>query len=301
MTAAPHAVDVVVVSYNSRDRLRRCVEPLLGLEDVHVIVSDNASADNSLEVLADLPVQTIQLPRNGGFAYGCNAGWRAGTSPFVLFLNPDALIDPASLRALVRALEDDPRVGAVGPRIVGDDGSLEFSQRRYTRLRSTYAQALFLHRLFPRAHWADEVVRDEACYTEPGTPEWVSGAAVLVRRSVLEQLGGMDEAFFLYCEDVDLCRRIWDSGHTVRYEPGAACVHEGGASSSLGVVLPLLAESRIRYARKHRGRAVSVLERLGIGLGAITHAALSTQGRDARYGHRRALRVAACKTGPTAS
>jgi N-acetylglucosaminyl-diphospho-decaprenol L-rhamnosyltransferase len=300
MTAVP-AVDVVIVSYKSRGRLRHCVEPFLGLDNVQVIVADNASGDESLGAVAGLPVTAIQLPRNGGFAYGCNAGWRAGTSPYVLFLNPDARIDAESLRTLVRVLEGDPHAGAVGPRIVGVDGSLEFSRRRFTRLRSTYAQALFLHRLFPRAHWADEVVRDEDCYAEPGTSEWISGASVLVRRSVLERLGGLDEAFFLYCEDVDLCRRIWDSGHTVRYESAAVCVHEGGASSSLEVVLPLLAASRIRYARKHRGRGVAVLERLGIGLGAITHAAFSTQGHDARHGHRRALRVVAWKTGPTAS
>src|SRR4249919_1005612 len=98
-------VDVVVVSYNSRERLRACVEPLLELDGVHVIVVDNASQDASLEAVRDLDVTAIQLPVNGGFARGVNAGWRAGSAPYVLLLNPDARVDGASLEALVAEAE----------------------------------------------------------------------------------------------------------------------------------------------------------------------------------------------------
>src|SRR5438128_10471129 len=94
-------VDVVVVSYNSRYHLRACVEPLARLDDVHVIVVDNASADDSLEVVADLRVTALQRPSNGGFASGVNDGWRLGDAPYVLILNPDATIDPAALNRLV--------------------------------------------------------------------------------------------------------------------------------------------------------------------------------------------------------
>src|SRR4051794_14355638 len=143
-------VDVVVVSYESRPRLRSCVEPLAGAEGINVVVADNASSDGSLDSVSDLPLTALALPDNGGFARGCNAGWRAGSAPYVLFLNPDAEISPGAVLRLAEALED-AKVGAAGPRILGEDGQLHWSQRRFPRLVSLYAQALFLHRLFPRA------------------------------------------------------------------------------------------------------------------------------------------------------
>jgi N-acetylglucosaminyl-diphospho-decaprenol L-rhamnosyltransferase len=284
-------VDVVVVSYNSRERLGACVEPLLAL-DVRVIVVDNASQDESLEAVRDLDVTAIQLSENGGFAHGVNAGWRAGSAPYVLLLNPDARIDGASLEALVAAGQEAPGVGAVAPRIVHTDGSLDYSQRRFPRLRSTYAQALFLHRLLPSASWTDELVRDQAAYGTRGSPDWVSGACVLVRRSVLEELSGLDEGFFMYCEDIDLCKRLGDLGYELVFEPAAVVVHEGGASTPRAQLLPVLAASRLRYASKHRSRPYTVLERGGIALGAVTHATLGRGGGSARAGHLRALRIA---------
>jgi N-acetylglucosaminyl-diphospho-decaprenol L-rhamnosyltransferase len=283
-------VDVVVVSYNSRNQLRDCVEPLVGMEDVNVIVVDNASTDGSLAVIEDLPVEKVQLERNGGFAFGCNAGWRRGRAEYVLLLNPDARIDFESLGALAKELDADPTLALVAPRIVHADGSLDFSQRRFPRLRSTYAQALFLHRLFPRADWTDEVIREEAAYASPGSPDWVSGAAMLLRRSVLEELGGLDEGFFLYCEDIDLCCRIRRAGYGIAYVPSATVVHEGGASAPRPGLYPVLAASRIRYAKKNESVTVALVERVGIGLGALTHVVVSGGGAAARRGHLAALR-----------
>ena len=286
------AADVVVVSYNSRGELRRCVEPLSRVPEVRVVVVDNASTDGSLEAVADLPVAIIALERNGGFSHGCNAGWRSGEAPYVLFLNPDARIDAESLGKLVAVLETQPSVGAAAPRILHDDGSLEFSQRRFPRLRSTYARALFLHRLFPGASWTDELVRDPAAYASVGSPDWVSGACVLVRRSVLEELDGFDEGFFMYSEDIDLCRRLRSAGHELVFEPGGVVMHEGGASAPRTALLPVLAASRIRYASKHRRPAAALLERLGVALEALTHVVVSRGGRPARVGHVRALILA---------
>jgi N-acetylglucosaminyl-diphospho-decaprenol L-rhamnosyltransferase len=286
------AVDVVVVSYNSRGELRECVEPLTRLEDVNVIVVDNASTDGSLEVIADLPAERIALPENGGFGHGCNAGWRAGRAPYVLFLNPDARIDSEALDRLVAVLERSPAAGAVAPRINHDDGTLDYSLRRFPRLRSTYARALFLHRIFPRATWTDELIREPEVYAQPGSPDWVSGACILARRTVLEEFGGFDEGFFMYCEDIDLCHRLQDAGHDLRYEPAAVITHIGGASAPRTSLLPVLAESRLRYAGKHLSASAALLERLGIALEALTHMVVSSGGRAARAGHWRALKVA---------
>ena len=282
-------VDIVIVAFNSGDSLRGCVEPLVWRDGVRVIVVDNASPEPSLPAIADLPVEAVQLDQNRGFGSGCNAGWRRGTAPVVLFVNPDARINEEALDALTRALVAG--VGIVGPRILAEDGSLEFSRRRYPRLRSTFAQALFLHRLFPRAEWADEVVRDPAAYAAAGGTEWLSGACLLVRREVLEELDGFDEGFFMYCEDKDLCRRAMLAGWEVEFEPSAVAVHAGGASAPRAALLPVLAASRLRYAKKHHSSVGALAERVGVGIGALTHLLVTRKGRAARLGYARALAV----------
>jgi N-acetylglucosaminyl-diphospho-decaprenol L-rhamnosyltransferase len=281
-------VDAVIVSYNSAEHLRSCVEPLAGDDRFHVIVVDNASVDGSLETIESLPVTAVSLDDNRGFAHGCNAGWPLGESPYVLFLNPDATIDPESVLLLVEAAEHSPGVAAVAPTIRHSDGSVDFSLRRFPRLRTTYAQAFFLHRFFPLAAWSDELVRDPDAYIRAWSPEWASGACLLVRRDVLETLDGLDDGFFLYCEDLDLCRRIRAAGLDLRFEPRAVAVHTGGGSAPRAALLPVLAASRVRYARKHQPRHVMLLERLGIVLGALTHAVVARGGRAARGGHLRA-------------
>lgn len=265
-------VDVVVVAYRSGDHLRRAVEALVAVPGVQVIVVDNACPDSSYREVEDLAVEVVHAKANDGFAAGCNIGIAASGAPLVLLLNPDASIDGDDLARLRSALIADPEIGAAAPRIMQADGTLAWSLRRFPRARSTLAQAVYLHRLAPRSAWADEVIRDEAVYTRPGDVEWASGAALLVRRSLLEQLGGLDEGFFLYCEDMDLCRRIQLAGFRVVFEPGAVARHVGGASSSSrGPLLTVLAASRVRYAKIHRGRAAAACERAGIALGALTH------------------------------
>jgi N-acetylglucosaminyl-diphospho-decaprenol L-rhamnosyltransferase len=285
-------IDVVVVAYRSGETLRGCVEPLAAMPGVHVTVVSNACPDDSAATIADIEaVDIVRAPRNGGFAYGCNLGVARGSSPLVLFLNPDARIDAAALDALVGALRADPQAALVGPRILDDDGSLAFSLRRFPRLRSTFAKALFLHRVFPLASWTDELVRDPAAYELPSTAEWVSGACMLVRRDAYEAIEGFDEGMFLYCEDTDLCLRLWEAGHSVRFEPAALVRHVGGASSGAGETQAIAARSRVYYARKHRGRVAARLEALGVALDEATHAAAALTRPATRRGHLAALRA----------
>jgi N-acetylglucosaminyl-diphospho-decaprenol L-rhamnosyltransferase len=284
------AIDVVVVAYNSRAHLRQCVEPLVGVPELHVIVADNASPDGSLEAIADLPVTKLRLDRNGGFSYGCNHGWRAGDAPFVLFLNPDAQIDAGSLRALAGVLEAEPEVAMVGPRILGTGGELLLTQRRFPGPATTLARALLVHRLLPRT---GEVIPDtDGRYDRPGRCQWISGACMLVRRSVLEQLGGFDEGFFLYCEDKDLARRIGEAGYAVAYEPSALCFHEEGGSEARPRLYGVMATSRVRYARKHGGPLSAAFERIGLGLLALTRMA-ATREPMTRAGYGASLMAAA--------
>jgi len=284
-------VDVVVVTYKSSDTVTDAVGPLTGLDWVNVIAVDNASGDGTVDLLRALPVETIALAENGGFAHGCNVGWRAGSSPYVLFLNPDAKLGPEALAKLVKELESDARIGAAAPRIEEPDGTLDFSLRRFPRVLSGFAQALFLHRVFPDATWVDEVIRDRSEYEHPHAVEWVSGACFAARRSVLEEIGGMDETFFHYSEDIDICARIWRAGYEVRYVPDAVGEHEGGASAPRTRLLPILAASRIRYSAKHDRPLAAALVRTSVALGAATHVVVARSAA-ARRGHLRALAVA---------
>jgi N-acetylglucosaminyl-diphospho-decaprenol L-rhamnosyltransferase len=287
---SPALIVVVVVSHNSADHLRECAEPLAHAEDIDVVVVDNGSTDDSVRRVSDLPITVIEQ-ENRGFAAGCNTGWRGHDAAFVLFLNPDATIEPESVHRLVEVAKRDG-VGAVGPRIVESDGSDAPSLRRFPRVISTFSEALLLHRFFRDAAWSTELVRDPAAYAHEGTAEWLSGACLLVRRDVLERIGGLDEDFFLYSEDTDLCRRIWDAGFSVRFEPRAVARHHGGGSAPRSALLPVLAASRILYAKKHAPQLTVLLTRAGIALGALVHVVVARGGLAARAGHSRALRVA---------
>ena len=293
MSSGRPAVDVVVVAYNSRDTLRACVEPLARAGSLDVIVVDNRSPDDSAGVVADLPVQVIRAPRNGGFAYGCNLGIAAGDAEHVLLLNPDAAIEPASVAVLCDALRADPRLGGVGPRVLRADGRLAFSQRRFPRLRSTYAQGLLLHRVAPHATWCDEVIRDPAAYERAGSPDWISGCCVLLRRDAVEAVGGLDEGFFLFSEEIDLFQRLAAAGWRAGFEPAATASHIGSGSAAPETMEHIQAYSRVRYARKHGGPVVALLEGVGVAFGALMHAAMWAARRPARArGHLQAARSA---------
>jgi N-acetylglucosaminyl-diphospho-decaprenol L-rhamnosyltransferase len=282
-------VDAVVVSYRSAATLRECVTSLLAIPGVAVTVVDNASPDHTLATIEGLDVDVVRSTRNGGFSYGCNLGAARGVAPFLLFLNPDARIDASALGTLVGALRAHPAAGVIGPRLL-EDGELAWSQRRFPRLQSTFAQALFLHRLLPRASWTDELIRDPAAYERPGTPEWISGACMLLRREAFEAIEGFDERFFLYCEDTDLCLRLRNAGYEVRFESAAKVDHVGGGSSGTGETRAIGARSRVLYARKHLGAPAARLEAVGIALYEATHAATAVHRPAARRGHSAALR-----------
>jgi GT2 family glycosyltransferase len=287
------SIDVVVVSYNSRAKLRACLEPLAGADGVNVIVVDNASNDDTVGTIADLPVKIIPLRKNSGFGAGCNVGWRSSSSSYVLFLNPDARISPAAVHALAQKAEELPGAAALGPKLVTPSGELDYSVRHFPRLRSTYARALFLHRLVPRASWVDEVIRDPRAYVDTHVVDWVTGACLLVRRAALEEVGGFDERFFMYCEDKDLCARLWEAGHAVAYEPSVVCEHEGGAGSEAAsdARRSMLTRSRLLYAATHSTRPGVLLESLGLALEATVRLVTGPGGLRGRRARLDELRV----------
>ncbi len=179
---------------------------------------------------------TIPLPRTAASRTAATPAGGAATAPYVLFLNPDATIDRRLARAAGRGRRGaDPRVGAVAPRIVEPDGTLDFSLRRFPRLRSTYAQALFLHRLFPRRDVdgrARSATRPRT--SGPARREWASGACLLVRRSALERARRARRRLLPLLRGHRPLPAAARRGLDIRFEPAATVVHDGGASAPAG-------------------------------------------------------------------
>jgi hypothetical protein len=290
--AASARVDVVVVAHASRDTLRACVAPLAGVPAITVTVVDTASADPGFDTVEDLDVTLVAAERNGGFAYGCNLAAAQGSAPYVLLLNPDATMQPAGVALLADVLDAEGDIGLVAPRIVDERGVVQRSVRRFPRLRSALAKALFLHRLAPNAAWSDDVVHDLGGYADAHDVEWVSGACMLVRRDLLDALDGLDEGFFMYAEDTDLCARLRARGDRVRFEPAATAVHAGGHSAPRSQLRTADVRSHIRYVVKHEGAGRGRLVAAATALDEATHLLVRARRPGYARGHLAGLRAA---------
>ncbi len=247
--------DVVVVSYNQRERL------LAGLASaaaagptLHLIVVDNASEDGSAAATcaAFPPAEVLALDTNVGFAAAVNRGAARGTAPYILLLNNDARLRPEALERLTRAL-DDPAAVAAGPLLLDGDGQPELS---LDRTLSPWNEARFKTlEFFYRAGRGPAGGRVRRRMSRSHEVKSLSGACMLLERAAFERAGGFDERFFLYAEDVDLCLRLRRQGGTLRYVAEAVVEHDRGASSATDPAAAALhyRRSQIAFYRKHRG------------------------------------------------
>ena len=158
-------------------------------------------------------------------------------------------MQPDQVLLLAETFQREPSCGAAGPHILETDGTTQLSMRRTPRLRSAFAEAFFLNNVLPGASWTSELVVDG--YEQAREVEWLSGAVLCARRTAFEEVGGFDERFFLYSEDVDLCTRLRRAGYRLRYEPGPIARHAGGGSAPRPGQVALKAEARITYSRLH--------------------------------------------------
>jgi GT2 family glycosyltransferase len=228
---------VIIVSYNTRGLLKRCIDAVrdsaVGLSH-EIIVVDNGSRDGSAEYLRKefADVILIESAENIGFAGANNAGYERASGEYIVMLNSDAFLVGDSLAASVALMDRHPEVGLAGGRLVGEDGAWQPSARSFpglwnhfltlTGLAGKYSKSRFFGR--PDMTWIDQD-RELLC-------DWVPGAFSIVRRPILERLGFFDERFFLYFEEVDLCRRIRKAGWKVAYWPSIRVIHLGGASTA---------------------------------------------------------------------
>ena len=271
-------VSAVVVSFNSRDCLPDCVRSLRSEGVNDIVVVDNASSDGSVEAVlaADPDVTIVATGANLGYGSGANRGVEAATGDHVLIMNPDTVVEPGTVKALTAALERDPGLAAVGPRIENVDGTLYPSVRRFPDLGVATGHAFF-GLVWPGNPFTRRYRMLDRDHERPASGvDWVSGACFLVRRSAFEVVGGFDEAYFMYVEDVDLCWRLGQAGWRVGFEPGGRVVHALGASSRETPYRMIAAHHRslMRFASKTRtGPRRALLPVVAAGLGARTGAA----------------------------
>jgi GT2 family glycosyltransferase len=254
-------LSVIIVNFNGGAYIRRCLESLernfTGVEH-EVCVVDNASSDGSAdEVATRFPhVTVVRNSENGGFSHGINAGLAHTRGDIVMWLNPDTEVLDAGIGNLLGVFEDDEAVGIVGPQIVSNDGKVQLSCRSWP----TYRTALFnryslLTRLFPDNPHSREYLKSDWAHTSTREVDWVSGCCFLHRRQAADEIGGLDETFFMYCEDVDFCRRARSAGWTTVYSPAMRVLHHI-AGSTRSVRRRMIIErhrSMWRYYRKHFG------------------------------------------------
>jgi N-acetylglucosaminyl-diphospho-decaprenol L-rhamnosyltransferase len=229
-------VSAVVVNYNARDHLVDCVRSLRAEGLVDVVVVDNASADGSEAALraADADAHWHQTGANLGFGAGANRGAARtdAANPYLLVCNADVVLEPGALKAMVEAIEADPRRAVVGPRVEDTEGELYPSARTFPDLADAVGHA-FLGFVAPRNRFTRRYRMLDWDHAEPAEVDWVSGSCFLARREAWQRVGGFDERYFMYAEDVDLCWRVRREGWTVVYEPAARVVHVQGASTAL--------------------------------------------------------------------
>ncbi|MEA2572735.1 MAG: hypothetical protein QOH93_33 [Chloroflexia bacterium] len=263
-------LSIVILSWNVRDLLAACLRSLPEAaaswwERTEVLVVDNASTDGSAEMVRrDFPnVRLIALSRNLGFSSGNNAGIKVAQGKYVLLLNPDTVALPGSIATLADYMESHETSGIVGPRLLNPDGTLQPSRRRFSTLLTGLVESTPLQRWLGNLPGIRRFYMQDTPEAQTQQVDWVSGAALLCRREALEQAGLFDPGYFMFSEEVDLCKRVKGAGWEIAYVPQAEIVHYGGQSTDQAVAARHVNfnTSKVRYFRLHEGRAVGRLVR----------------------------------------
>ncbi len=261
------ALSIIIVTYDAALFLPDCLEsisrraPSFAFE---VIVVDNASTDDSVAQarLHCSGAVVVENSSNTGFAAANNLGYRRAAAEYILLLNPDTILHEGALEAMVGFLRSNPDAGAIGPRILNPDGTLQRTGVSAPSLWNLFAETLFLDKAFPRSHIFG---RHRRLYEDPNAlhdVDCLQGSCLLVRREAIgESL--FDPAYFLYFEETDLCARLREEGWRIVYVPGASIVHIGGSGAEHYDGLRVLRyhQSYLLYLKKHRGTARQFLFR----------------------------------------
>jgi GT2 family glycosyltransferase len=248
-------LSILIVNWNTRELLRDCLNSIY--EDPQsiaweVVVVDNGSGDHSAALVeSSFPqARLLALGQNLGFVGGYNLALEKSRGQYLLLLNSDTRVEPGALGGLVAFLEDHPQAGAVGPRLVHGDGTVQLSCGLSPSLGAEIVNKLLLHKVFPFfkfGRWNHAQIREVG---------WVTGACLLVRRAAIQEVGPLDPAIFMFYEDVEWCLRMRRAGWKVFYYPFSRVVHLGGQSTrkNFDQMLVISQQSQFYLFQKHFGR-----------------------------------------------
>jgi GT2 family glycosyltransferase len=246
---------VIVVSTNEAHWLRRCLPTVFehaGEIELDVVVVDNESTDETRELVdSEFPLARVVHSVNRGFAQANNCALRTMGTRWILFLNPDTEILAGTLAGLVDRVAARPNVGVVGVRQVLPDGTLDPTIRRFSTASRWFFEAIGSERFPFRASWLGERELDMSAYERDFECDWTSGSFMLVRREALQSAGFMDERFFLFCDENDLCLRIKQAGWEVRHLPDLTILHHAGKAGWNPKLEAQGAYAKRLYMRKH--------------------------------------------------
>ena len=252
----PPDVSLIVVSHNTRDHLERCLSELGKAHEV--IVVDTGSTDGTQDLVADrFPhARLLELAANPGYGAALNAGIELAAGRHLVVMNDDTWPLPHAVERLVEFADGEPAAGVVGPRLLNPDRTLQPSVRGFPTLWRLATEYLFLRWLAPRSRALNAFYGSGFDHSSRREADFVVGAVMLLRRQLLDEIGGFDASFFMFNEEVDLCYRARKAGWSVVFWPGAEFVHVGGASTT--AVRPRMyyreqLRSHVRFLAKHNG------------------------------------------------
>jgi N-acetylglucosaminyl-diphospho-decaprenol L-rhamnosyltransferase len=275
-------VSICIVNWNTRELLCKCLDSIRRLTKgvrYETIVVDNASSDDSVEtVRREFPeVRLIASTENLGFARGTNLAAKHGTGRYILYLNPDTEIVTDAISGMVRAMDSDPAIAAIGCRLLNTDGSIQYTCAcDLPSPRNELCSLLGLDRVFPRVpffsarelgYWSHDASRDVEC---------LSGACMMLRRELVQRYGGLDESLFMYGEDVDLCARITRDGGRLHYLASEIIYHhEGSGSRKRGRDFAPIRQRAANYyfLTKHYGQGKALRYRAAVFIGSCARLA----------------------------
>ncbi len=249
-------LSVIIVTYNSAADIAPCLKSIAFCGDYEIIVIDNASKDQTRAILdrCNYPqIKRIYNQQNLGYARANNQGLTIARGEYVLLLNPDTVIQPGAIDLLVHHLDQHPEIAAVAPRLLNPDNTQQLSIRSFPTFTNVLAEMTGLPRLFPLWRKLGSWRLRHFDYEKPALIQQPMASCLLIRRSVLSEIGGFDENFPIYYNDVDLSYRMFKKGYKTAYLPRAVVYHKVGASTAPLKTKMIFENHRalLRYLKKH--------------------------------------------------
>ena len=255
-------LSIMIPHFNRKELLERCLPSIpagAGGETLsyETIVVDNGSKDGSPEMIKERFPHCILLQNetNEGFSRATNRGLRIAQGDYLLCMNNDTVLSPGSLEILISFMKEHPSAGVAGGKIFNRDGTVQLSARSFPRLETAFFnRSSLLSRLLPQNPFSRRYLLTDWDHHAVREVDWVSGSFFLIRRELLQKIGFFDERFFLYCEDVDYCRRVRDAGYQVFYVPEAQTLHDTSYSEKKVETLFFHHQSMYRFYKKYEAR-----------------------------------------------